>query len=105
MGRRRLAGIFLCLFLAAPAFGQGTDSSSLEIYNGCGMKGDARRSGIEPLKEPLYGSPTSRINWAQQECFKVERDFPRTGRVGWCSEKGRDRLRAIASELRASGKG
>jgi hypothetical protein len=45
-----------------------------------------------------------RINWAQSECFKVEQGFPRTGRVGWCNEKGLDRLRAIASELRASGK-
>jgi hypothetical protein len=45
-----------------------------------------------------------RINWAQQECFKVEEDFPRTGRVGWANEKGRDRLRAIASELRGSAK-
>jgi hypothetical protein len=45
------------------------------------------------------------INWAQKECFKVEQDFPRTDRVGWCNEKGLDRLRAIASELRASGKG
>jgi hypothetical protein len=45
-----------------------------------------------------------RINWAQKECFKVEDEFPRTGRVGWCNEKGLDRLRAIASELRASAK-
>lgn len=43
-----------------------------------------------------------RVNWAQKECFKVEEEFPRTGGVGWCNEKGRDRLRAIASELRAS---
>ncbi len=45
-----------------------------------------------------------RINWAQEECFKVEEEFPRTGRVGWCNEKGLDRLRAIASELRSSAK-
>ena len=45
-----------------------------------------------------------RINWAQKECFKVEEEFPRNGRVGWCNEKGLDRLRAIASELRASAK-
>jgi hypothetical protein len=45
-----------------------------------------------------------RINWAQNECFKVEQEFPRTGHVGWCNEKGLDRLRTIASELRASGK-
>ena len=41
-----------------------------------------------------------RINWAQKECFNVEEDFPRTGRVGWCNEQGLDRLRAIATELR-----
>ena len=46
-----------------------------------------------------------RINWAQKECFKVEQEFPRTGRVGWCNEKGLDRLRIIAAELRTSGKG
>jgi hypothetical protein len=45
-----------------------------------------------------------RVNWAQNECFKVEQEFPRTGPVGWCNEKGLDRLRAIATELRASGK-
>jgi hypothetical protein len=45
-----------------------------------------------------------KINWAQKECFKVEEEFPRTGRVGWCNEKGLDRLRAIASELRSSAK-
>ncbi len=44
------------------------------------------------------------INWSQKECFKVEQEFPRAGRVGWCNEKGLDRLRAIASELRASSK-
>lgn len=43
-----------------------------------------------------------KINWAQKECFKVEEEFPRTGRVGWCNEQGLDRLRAIASELRAA---
>jgi hypothetical protein len=45
-----------------------------------------------------------KVNWAQKECLKVEHEFPRTGCVGWCNEKGFDRLRAIASELRASGK-
>jgi hypothetical protein len=45
-----------------------------------------------------------RVNWAQNECFKVEQEFPRTGRLGWCNKKGLDRLRAIASELRASRK-
>jgi hypothetical protein len=41
-----------------------------------------------------------RLKWAQKECFKVEEEFPRTGRMGWCNEQGLDRLRAIASELR-----
>jgi hypothetical protein len=45
-----------------------------------------------------------RIDWAQKECFKVEQEFPRAGRFGWCNERGLDRLRAIASELRAFGK-
>jgi hypothetical protein len=44
-----------------------------------------------------------RVNWARIECLKVEGEFPRTGRVGWCNEKGLDRLRAIAAELRDSG--
>ena len=44
------------------------------------------------------------INTAQNECLKVEQEYPRTGRVGWCNEKGIERLRAIASELRTSGK-
>jgi|ERR1700723_2462392 hypothetical protein len=43
-----------------------------------------------------------RINRAQTECFKVEQEFPRTGRMGWCNEQGLTRLRAIASELRAA---
>jgi hypothetical protein len=45
-----------------------------------------------------------RIDWAQKECCKVEDEFPRTGRVGWCNERGLERLRAIASELRATAK-
>jgi hypothetical protein len=45
-----------------------------------------------------------KISRAQKECFKVEQEFPRSGRVGWCNEKGLDRLRAIASELRTSSK-
>ena len=49
MCRRPFASIFLCLCLAAPAFAQGADSSSLEIYNGCGMEGDARSSGVQAL--------------------------------------------------------
>jgi hypothetical protein len=43
-----------------------------------------------------------RIKWAQEECFKVEEEFPRTGRTGWCNEQGLNRLRSIASELRAA---
>jgi hypothetical protein len=46
---RYFASIFLCLCLAAPAFAQGADSSSLEIYNGCGMEGDARSPGVQAL--------------------------------------------------------
>jgi hypothetical protein len=49
MCRRRLASIFLCLCLAVPVFAQGADSSSLEIYNGCGMEGDARSPGVRAL--------------------------------------------------------
>ena len=47
---------------------------------------------------------SERINRAQRECFKVEQEFPRTGRAGWCNEQGLDRLRAIASELRTGAK-
>jgi hypothetical protein len=47
---------------------------------------------------------SERVTWAKMECLKVEEEFPRTGRVGWCNEQGLDRLRAIASELRASPK-
>ena len=44
------ASIFLCLCLAASAFGaQGTDSSSLEAYNGCRVEGDARSAGVQAL--------------------------------------------------------
>jgi len=46
---RRLASIFLCLCLATSAFAQGADSSSLEIYNGCGIEGDARSPGVQAL--------------------------------------------------------
>lgn len=43
---------------------------------------------------------SERVTWAKMECLRVEEEFPRTGRVGWCNERGLDRLRAIASELR-----
>ena len=46
---RHLASIFVCLFLAVSAFRQGADSSSLEIYNGCGMEGDARSPWVQAL--------------------------------------------------------
>ncbi len=46
---RCLASICLALCLAAPAFAQGADSSSLETYNGCGMEGDARSAGVRAL--------------------------------------------------------
>ena len=49
MCRRRLASILLCLCLAASAFAHAADSSGLEIYNGCGMEGDARRPGVQAL--------------------------------------------------------
>jgi hypothetical protein len=49
MCSRHLASIFLCLSLAIPAFAQNTDSSNLEIYNGCGMAGDARSPGVQAL--------------------------------------------------------
>jgi hypothetical protein len=35
-----IATICLCFSFAAPAFAQGADSSSLGIYNGCGMEGE-----------------------------------------------------------------
>jgi hypothetical protein len=43
------ASICLCLCLASPAFAQNADSNNLEIYNGCGMEGDARSSGVRAL--------------------------------------------------------
>jgi SAM-dependent methyltransferase len=46
---RYLASIFLCFCLAAPAYAQAADSNNLEIYNGCGMEGDARSSGVRAL--------------------------------------------------------
>jgi hypothetical protein len=47
---------------------------------------------------------SERVTWAKMECLRVEEEFPRTGRVGWCNEQGLDRLRAIASELRTGAK-
>jgi hypothetical protein len=47
---------------------------------------------------------SERVTWAKMECLRIEEEFPRTGRVGWCNEQGLDRLRAIAFELRASTK-
>jgi hypothetical protein len=32
-----------------PAFAQGADSSNVEIYNGCGMEGDAGSPGVQAL--------------------------------------------------------
>jgi hypothetical protein len=48
---RHLASIFLCLSLAIdiPAFAQIRDANNLEIYNGCGMEGDARSPGVQAL--------------------------------------------------------
>jgi len=49
MSSRHIASILLCLSLAIPAFAQGADSNNLEIYNGCGMEGDARSPGVRAL--------------------------------------------------------
>ena len=49
MFSRPLACIVLCLSLSIPTFAQNKDSSSLEIYNGCGMEGDARSPGVQAL--------------------------------------------------------
>jgi hypothetical protein len=59
MRSRHLASIFLCLSLAIPAFAQSADSNNLEIYNGCGMEGDARSSGVQALNrlKNRYAAP------------------------------------------------
>ena len=45
----RVASICLCLCLAVPAHAQRADSHDLEIYNGCGIEGDARSPGVQAL--------------------------------------------------------
>src|ERR1035437_7745482 len=59
MCRRHLASIFLCLSLAVPAHALGADSNNLEIYNGCGMEGDARSLGVRALNrlKNRYAAP------------------------------------------------
>lgn len=49
MFSRPLACIVLSLSLSIPTFAQNKDSSNLEIYNGCGMEGDARSPGVQAL--------------------------------------------------------
>ncbi len=46
---RYLAGICLSLCLATPSYPQNSGSNDLETYNGCGMEGDARSSGVQAL--------------------------------------------------------
>src|ERR1035437_7425596 len=59
MCRRHLASIFLCLSLAVPAHALGAGSNTLEIYNGCGMEGDARSLGVRALNrlKNRYAAP------------------------------------------------
>ena len=54
-----IASICLCLSLAVPASAQGADASNLEIYNGCGMEGDARSLGVQALNrlKNRYAAP------------------------------------------------
>src|ERR1700723_1884897 len=46
---RYLAGICLAVWLAAPAYPQKSGSNNLDIYNGCGVEGDARSPGVQAL--------------------------------------------------------
>jgi hypothetical protein len=59
MFSRPLACIVLCLSLSIPTFAQNKDSSNLEIYNGCGMEGDARSPGVQALNrlKNRYATP------------------------------------------------
>jgi hypothetical protein len=59
MFSRPLACIVLCLSLSIPTFAQNKDSSNLEIYNGCGMEGDARSPGVQALNrlKNRYAAP------------------------------------------------
>jgi hypothetical protein len=59
MFSRPLACIVLCLSLSIPTFAQNKDSSKLEIYNGCGMEGDARSPGVQALNrlKNRYAAP------------------------------------------------
>ena len=44
-----ISTVCLCFFVAIPSFAQGAGSSNLEVYNGCGMEGDARSPGVQAL--------------------------------------------------------
>jgi hypothetical protein len=59
MFSRPLACIVLWLSLSIPTFAQNKDSSNLEIYNGCGMEGDARSPGVQALNrlKNRYAAP------------------------------------------------
>jgi hypothetical protein len=56
---RSLPIIVLCLSLAVPVHAQAAGSSNLEIYNGCGMEGDARSFGVQALNrlKNRYAAP------------------------------------------------
>jgi hypothetical protein len=56
---RYFASLCLCLCLALPANAQGADSNNLEIYNGCGMEGDARSPAVQALNrlKNRYAAP------------------------------------------------
>jgi hypothetical protein len=56
---RCVTAICLCLVVALPSNPQGTDSSDLEIYNGCGTVGDARSPGGRALNrlKNRYAAP------------------------------------------------
>jgi hypothetical protein len=43
------ATVCLSFVFVIPAHAQGADSNNLEVYNGCGMEGDARSSGVQAL--------------------------------------------------------
>ncbi len=53
------ASICLCFSLAALAFAQVADLNNLEVYNGCGMEGDARSPGVQALNrlKNRYAAP------------------------------------------------
>jgi hypothetical protein len=54
-----IASVGLCLSFTTSAYAQRADSNNLEIYNGCGMEGDARSSGVRALNrlKNRYAAP------------------------------------------------